>query len=195
MKGFVRRRAGYVAHLDATERSILARVVADTAALLGQRLDEDDPDDGDPLARLAWSESGIEEPDDPAVARLLPSASRDDDELSAEFRRLTEADLRAGKVDRLRAVWAGLRVPGEKLVVVPERAMDWAAALTDVRLVIAERLGVSTDEDAQAVYAAAGLGGGGQDSGEDEVRAALASLYAALTWLQESLLSVMTRDI
>jgi hypothetical protein len=192
VKGFVRRRSGYVAHLDATERAILGRVVADTAALLGQRLElEDDADDGDPLAGLGWSESGIEEPDDPAVARLLPSASRDDDEISVEFRRLTEADLRMAKTDRLRLVWAGLRTPGEKLVVAPDAAMDWAAALTDVRLVIAERLGVSTDADAEAVYALAGAG----SSGDDEVRAALASLYAALTWLQESLLSVMTRDI
>ena len=39
MKGFTRKRGRYVAHLDRTERTILSRVVADTALLLGTRLD------------------------------------------------------------------------------------------------------------------------------------------------------------
>ena len=37
------------------------------------------------------------EPADPALARLLPSAHRDDDEVAAEFRRYTEQGLRARK--------------------------------------------------------------------------------------------------
>lgn len=194
MKGFARKRGVYVAHLDRTERVILSRVVADTALLLGTRLDVELPaGEEDPLAGLAWSADGVAEPADPALARLLPNAA-EDDEVAAEFRRLTESDLRAAKVDRLRMVWAALLAPGERLEVQPERAMDWAAALTDVRLVLAERLGVVTEEDAEAVYEAA-TSRRQPSTDEDEVRSALSSLYMALTWLQESLLAVMLRSL
>lgn len=194
MKGFARKRGMYVAHLDRTERTILSRVVADTALLLGTRLDVELPAGAEnPLASLDWSTDGVAEPTDPALARLLPSASEDDG-IAAEFRRLTDNDLRAAKVDRLRMVWGALLAPGERLEVAPERAMDWAAALTDVRLVIAERLEIQTDDDAEAVYEAASRR---RRPGEDvdEMRAALSSLYMALTWLQESLLSVMMRAL
>jgi hypothetical protein len=194
VKGFARKRGMYVAHLDRTERTILSRVVADTALLLGTRLDVELPAGAEsPLASLDWSTDGVAEPTDPALARLLPSASEDDG-VAAEFRRLTDNDLRAAKVDRLRMVWGALLAPGERLEVAPERAMDWAAALTDVRLVIAERLDIQTDDDAEAVYEAASRR---RRPGEDvdEMRAALSSLYMALTWLQESLLSVMMRAL
>lgn len=194
MKGFARKRGVYVAQLDRTERTILSRVVADTALLLGTRLDIELPSaEPDPLASLDWSADEIAEPTDPALARLLPAASEDDG-VAGEFRRLTESDLRAAKVDRLRMVWGALLAPGERLEVAPEKAMDWAAALTDVRLVIAERLDIQTDDDAEAVYEAATRR---RRPGEevDEVRSALASLYMALTWLQESLLSVMLRAL
>ncbi len=192
MKGFVRRRGVYVAQLDRTERTILSRVVADTAMLLGTRLDVDRPeDDGDPLAALDWSTESVAEPSDPALARLLPSASEDDD-VADEFRRLTENELRVAKVERLRMVWGALLAPGEKLEVQPERAMDWAAALTDVRLVLADRLGVMTDDDAERVYQEATRR---RTQDVDEVRAALSSLYMVLTWLQESLMTVMLKAL
>lgn len=196
MKGFVRKRGVYVAQLDRTERTILSRVVADTALLLGTRLDVELPAGAqDRLAAMDWSVDGVAEPSDPALARLLPNASEDDG-VASEFRRLTEGDLRAAKVDRLRMVWGALLAPGEKLEVQPERAMDWAAALTDVRLVLAERLGVVTDEDAEAIYeAATRRRRPGSATEEDEVRSALASLYMALTWLQESLMTAMLRDL
>jgi hypothetical protein len=192
VKGFSRKRGVYVASLDRAERTILSRVVADTALLLGVRLDAERPaGDEDPLAAHAWSAEGIEQPSDPALARLLPSASEDDG-VASEFRRLTEGDLRAQKVERLRLVWGALLAPGEKIEVRPERAMDWAAALTDVRLVLAERLDIQTDEDAEAVYRAAHRRRAGD---VDDVRAALGSLYVVLTWLQESLMSVMLKSL
>lgn len=193
MRGFTRKRGVYIAQLDRTERTILSRVVADTALLLGTRLDvERTEEEGDPFAALAWSADGVAAPTDPALARLLPNASEDDG-VASEFRRLTEGDLRAQKVERLRMVWGALLAPGERLEVLPERAMDWAAALTDVRLVLSERLGIETDEDAEAVYKTATRRRRAGD--DDEVRAALASLYMALTWLQESLMSVMLKAL
>ncbi len=202
MRAFVRRRGAFVAEVSPDERTILARVVADTCELLGTPISREAPDgaarprgDGaDPLAFLTWSADGIATPSDPALARLLPDASVTDEEVSAEFRRLTEADLRETKAARLRMVWAALQAPGDEVRVSPEHAMDWAGALNDVRLVVAERLGIRTEEDAEELHEALGSPRTGQHSRHserDEIREALGMLYSALTWLQESLLQVM----
>lgn len=205
MRGFVAVGRHYVAMLDAVERRILAAAVADTAELLGVRLQESSgpssatgtgPDD--PLTGLTWGSGEPSVPSDPAVARLLPAASRDD-ELATEFRRLTDADLRRTKVENLRVVWTGLRGRPGSLPVPRDDAPRWAAALSDVRLVLATRLGIETDEDAENVYGlAAGEGHGGttddEDGPADELRQAMATLYAVLTWLQESLVTALLDD-
>ncbi|TDE97667.1 DUF2017 domain-containing protein [Occultella glacieicola] len=196
MRAFSMRRGEFVAELDAHERTIISRVIADTSDLLGVplgRLEASRNDEAGPAVghSMTWSTDEVSEPADPALARLLPSASTEDDGVADEFRRLTEADLRSAKTARLRMVFDELRRPGTKIHVPRERAMDWAAALTDVRLVLAERLGIRTDSDAEDVYELSTLGGDGVDTAEDEIRAALALLYSALTWLQESLLQVM----
>lgn len=207
MRGFVAVGRHYVAMLDAVERRILAAAVADTAELLGVRLQEPEgtepsaagtgPDD--PLIGLTWGSAEASVPSDPAVARLLPAASRDDDELASEFRRLTDADLRRTKVANLRLVWTGLRGRPGSLPVARDDAPRWAAALSDVRLVLATRLGIETDDDAENVYGlAAGEGPGGaaddEDAPADELRQAMATLYAVLTWLQESLVTALLDD-
>ena len=96
-------------------------------------------------------------PSDPAVRRLLPDASRDDPEVAAEFRRLTEDDLRADKIARLTRLWAASTAPTEgwrsdAFVVDPADAKDVAASITDLRLVLAERLDIRTDEQAERLY-------------------------------------------
>ena len=221
MRGFVPIGRHYVADLDQVERVILARVVADTADLLGTHLADGPPQDAAPDAlagpdTMIWPDAHAEEPADPALARLLPSAS-EDREVAHEFRRLTESDLRRRKVANLRLAWTGLRGPAGPLAVAREVAPAWAAALTDVRLVLASRLGIETDDDAERLYEVAegavdpadadgtrdstgGSGDGPDGSGEDEVldaevRAALAALYAALTWLSESLIQAMLDDL
>lgn len=88
-------------------------------------------------------------------------------------------------------MWAALRAPGTKISLEPEQGMDWAAALNDVRLVLSERLGIETDADAEDIYALAGTTPGHPTSEEEELRLAMASVYAAFTWLQESLIQVM----
>ncbi|UZN04687.1 DUF2017 domain-containing protein [Cellulomonas sp. S1-8] len=197
MRAFRRQKGRYVARLDAAERAVVASVVADVAELLGAGRLEDTATPG-PSADAApgspdgWTlrTSPVPPPQDPAVRRLLPDASRDDTEVADEFRRLTEDDLRARKVARLRCLWTSL-VDGEPgwpehaLVVTPQSADDVAATLTDLRLVLGERLGIRTDADSEALYD----GLGGEDEGD--VRAYLASVYGALSWLQESLLAVM----
>ena len=92
----------YVARLDDDEREVIAALVADVAELLGRRPARGAGPDGpcvagDGSTRACGSEP-LAPPTDPAVRRLLPDASRDDPEVAAEFRRLTEDDLRAGKI-------------------------------------------------------------------------------------------------
>ena len=71
-----------------------------------------------------------------------------------------------------------------------------AAALTDVRLVVASRLGIEADEDAEALHrdvaeASVGLRTmGPEELGIDPERLWLGMLYDALTWLQESLVTL-----
>ena len=198
MRAFARRGELAVASLDSEERTVVARIVADVGLLLGgdvfglerDRLPE--PADDDILRHLRDFEEALAAPDDPAVLRLLPSAS-DDREVADEFRRLTEPDLRDLKVRRLRKVWEQLSEEGEEWVVPLDAAMDVAGALTDVRLVIASRLGVETDDDAERLSTEIELAAHAVETdadaqlGVDPERLWLGMLYGALAWRQDSL--------
>nr|WP_246125527.1 DUF2017 domain-containing protein [Cellulomonas xylanilytica] len=197
----------YAARLDTDERDVIAALVADVAELLGAgRLESRDPHavavgDGSPRMRI----EPLPPPSDPAVRRLLPDASRDDPQVAEEFRRLTEDDLRAGKIARLTKLWGALTTPVEgwradAFVVAPQDAQDHAAAITDLRLVLAERLGIRTDEQAERLYDTL------LDSPQDDVaevdevldpaaRRYLVAVYGALSWLQESLVELLLHDL
>ncbi|HEY8720008.1 DUF2017 family protein [Pengzhenrongella sp.] len=226
MRGFRAVEGRYVAELDGTEREVLATVVADVAELLGagrfdtdvrSREGADAAEAPHPLLGLRMSPVDVPAPIDPAVHRLLPDASQEDPELAAEFRRLTEGDLRRLKVERLRMLWQALvgeargsgdattphDVGGADLAVPRGEAAALAATITDLRLVLAERLGVESDEDSDALYEALDrheLGEedpdrSGRELVEDEIRDYLGSVYAALSWLQESLVAAMMEDL
>ncbi|RYV52340.1 DUF2017 family protein [Pengzhenrongella frigida] len=231
MRAFRSEPAGYVAGLDATEREVLATVVADVAELLGADRFEattaaargaDAPDESATRSLLGLRPlpAVVPAPVDPAVHRLLPDASDDDDELAAEFRRLTEGDLRRVKIDRLRVLWQALvgdapdapavghgAAPddgeGTDLWVRREDAVDLAATLTDLRLVLADRLGVESEEDSDAIYEALDRRERGEQDPDrsarevlqDEIREYLGSVFAALGWLQESLMAVLLEDL
>ena len=116
------------------------------------------PDGADAWTSLDPHRDQLLPPDDRGVRRLLPDASKDA-VLAAEFRRLTEDELRRTKCDRLHRLWDTLiRLPFEprstelELLVPPEQADDLAATLTDIRLVLADRLDLETDEDVDALY-------------------------------------------
>lgn len=224
MHAFVPVPGGHTARLEPAERTVVARLVADTAELLGTRLTEAGSGaparPGSPLPEVLYaqgsrltgddavlaaldfdpaSDDAPDAPQDPALARLLPPMSHDDPALSAELRSLTEDALRAGKVSRLETVWRELCVPtGPKDAVVVRTGQEgaWLAALTDVRLVLASRLGIEDEDDAEEVYARARRPGRmrrRERTEDDEVTDALATMYAALTWWQESLLDSMRR--
>lgn len=100
---------GAAVALDEVEISILRSLAVQLLELIGPG---DTPADGeDPLAAL-FAEGPSKPPSDPALARLFPDAYGGPDrpaeggkpeeelrELSSEFRRFTENDLRSGKRD------------------------------------------------------------------------------------------------
>ena len=154
--------------------------------------------DDDWLAAVEAGAAGEEAPvdtrtaaerfDDPALARLLPDAHRDDPELAAEFRGLTEAGLRRRKQAALDRAREALGRP-DPVVLDADEAQALLKGLTDVRLVVAERLGLRTEEDAEAVHAVLSAAGG--DSEEPWVM--MAALYDELTWWQEALVRELPR--
>ncbi|MGL5857994.1 MAG: DUF2017 domain-containing protein [Angustibacter sp.] len=176
---FRRTRHGVQARLDDAERHLLGQVFDEVAELLavesttsattmddaaalpsrdpsGDRSSSaastDDALGSDRLAALVGIGSATSPPSDPALARLLPDAHREDPAASAEFRRYTELGLRERKRDNLRRARATLDRPGS-FPLTDEEATAWLVALTDVRLVIGTRLGLREDEDHERLLA------------------------------------------
>ncbi|MEO3938419.1 DUF2017 family protein [Dermatophilaceae bacterium Soc4.6] len=190
-RGFKRKGDVVVARMDANEREVVAGLMEQTRLLLApaERELTGDPFE-DLVAGLGVSlaaEDQLEMPDgpeerDPALDRLLPTAHRGDDQVAAEFRRLTEHDLRERKATNLATAIAALRRPtGDRLELSRDEAQATMIALTDTRLLLGERLGLRTDDDAAALeQRLAGL-----DADDPTVYAV--SFYEFLTWLQESL--------
>lgn len=243
---FTRSRRGISARLDAGEREVLRSLMGDVEAMLAPdpaTAAATDAAEQDPLEMMLGITEEAVRPDDPALARLLPDASREDGDVSAEFRRYTEAGLRARKSHALRVAvatlvaadaaeaaeelaereadagpdegeagprgpaapalaivgalarraGAGRGAPGPPragtLVLDEAQAIAWMTALNDVRLVVAERMGLRTDEDAARVAAIASRPGAATE--EEATTVWLASVYDFLTWLQETLVGAV----
>lgn len=98
---------------------------------------------------------------DPAVTRLLPDAYPDDQAASREFRRLTGGDLLERRGQDAATVLRTLGIDGADLdptsdpdatiaVALGEgEALAWMRTLSAVRLVLATRLGIQTEDDHQ----------------------------------------------
>ena len=198
---FARARGGRIkVRLGDADRGVVAGLLEAVADLLDPEVDA--PADADPAPDAAgagahapeetslWAsleaDLTVDPPADPAVARLLPDASRDDPELAQSFRRLTEQDLRERKRDSLELA-AGAMRRRSPVVLDDSEARALLKGLTDVRLVLAERLGIATDEDAEFLHAALAAGAG--QGGHEWAKAA--ELYEVVTYLQEELVHTL----
>lgn len=108
----------------------------------------------------ARSESGA--PGDDAIARLVPDAYPDDHEASQEFRELTGSGLLERRHTDVESVLATLLRDGKALSVDSladdadtevfpltlsiDQAGEWMRTLAAIRLVLASRLGIETDD-------------------------------------------------
>ncbi len=206
-RGFRRTGRGLLARLDAMEVRLLHEVFTDLDGLLARdaQTRESVPqwarDLG--LGDLGHLDQGGADslpsgPTDPAIARLLPAGSRDDPLMAAEFRRLTESSVRERKrtalATTLSALASWMSDPGPQLLTA-EAAQAMLVALTDVRLVMAERLGIRTEADADAVHALAEAGPDPHADGPDADFVWMADFYDFLTWLQTDLAENLIADI
>ena len=195
-------RKGIRASLEPMESAVLAQCAADLLELLGGPDDQDPlaaPGIRDPLAELVGMPSGeVTPPQDPALARLLPDAYRPPasaesadsansaadprdglEQASADFRRYTDADLRAGKRAAASTVLISLHSAGGTMVLDREQADAWLGFLNDVRLTLGTRLGVTEDTDPD-------------DGDDDDPRTQALQIYSWLGWVQESLLHALS---
>jgi len=160
----------------------------------------------------------VRAPTDPAVRRLIPDASSDP-EIAREFRRFTDDDLRAHKVERL-LLFAQMLLEAApsrdesrqlEFRVQRDEAQAVAGALADIRLVIGERLDLRTDEDSQELYDSVTASWGAEgdvESGEENLdellddaaedgrgpRVFLGSVFLLAGYMQESLTDCLLRD-
>ena len=196
-KAFKRKGTRFVARLDEMERDVVVGLLEQTYEFLAPEPREPTSDPFDDLvsrlgmprlkdAEAAAGDDGAGALRDPAMDRILPSAHRDDPALSAEFRRLTEHGIREGKAANLAsAITALLSADGDKVRLDQEQAQAMVVALTDVRLLLGERLGLRTDEDAEALQDRL------ERASQDDPDLHLAAAYDFLTWLQETLIQAL----
>jgi hypothetical protein len=109
---------------------------------------------------------------DPVLRRLLPDAFPDDPEASAEFAAATRERLAESKAEGARRLAADLEsAPNGVVRLGPEEAVVWVKALGDVRIALAERVGI--------------------DAVQHDVHTPQGLMYAWLTWLQGSLVDML----
>lgn len=201
-RAFKRKGKAYVARMDQVERQVVVHLLEQTRTVLAapyqpstgdtfaDLIAELDPTRGDVDGANSGAEpSGAGGSDeqapapqrDPALRRLLPDAHYDDPEIAAEFRQLTERGLRDRKSANLTAAIDALNAAETDTVRLDaEQAQSTVVALTDVRLLLGERLGLHTDEDAQRLPELL-------DGDRQSPVTAMVAYYEFLTWLQESL--------
>ncbi len=199
-RAFLREPEGLVAVLDDGERTILSGLMQQTRVLLSPEIEPTGDTFDDLVASmgvsLAADERASDAPGDaegtyrdPALDRLLPTAHRGDDEVAAEFRRLTEEGLRQRKSSNLDVAIDRIATATEDRVVLDEAsAPAFLIALTDVRLLLGERMGMRTEEDAEALHAAM------ETIADDDPLGYAMAWYDFLTWLQETLAYALMGD-
>ena len=123
-----------------------ALVLADLAGELIDLLEQRGPDaTGDMLYAQLGIGGSTTPPLDPALARLLPDAYRDDENAASDHRRLTERSLVDRKLANARRVLADLDSP--EVVLDEPGIQSWLRTLTDLRLALAARLQIQEDGD------------------------------------------------
>jgi hypothetical protein len=162
------RRSGpdYVATFREDEVRVLRKVAEEVVGLLTEGFDHDDP----------------------VVGRLFPDVYPDAPRESADFRRFTEGDLKTLKIDQAGAILAALpEEGGGEVRLDPEAAEAWLRALNDARLALGIRLDITDDTLLDMEFDEAVR--------EDPAspRVFQLSVYSYLGYLQDSLLSAITR--
>ena len=146
--GFQSTPDGYLTELDGEVALILQQLLGETITVL------DAPSEQGFLSAI-MVEDFRDEPDDPTLRILLPSMSEDPDEAQS-LRAMTEDALRTQKSKRLEAIdeaLADIATGAGTAVLVPrDQVWEWLSGLNDLRLVLAQRLGVESSEETEIWY-------------------------------------------
>ncbi|WFN90912.1 DUF2017 family protein [Arcanobacterium wilhelmae] len=146
-------------------------------------------------------------PVDPAMEALFPDMS-ENPESAHTLRSLTEDSIAGAKIENLTTFYMQLRAIetpqnpgatamgiGDRVWVSNEDAPSWLASLNDIRLVLATRLEIDSDEAATEIFERAGMFTTQYSRLTDNVPEVetpedmMAVLYAMATWWQESLVA------
>jgi hypothetical protein len=192
VSGFTRHRRGghIIANFTGFEAELLRSLASQLVELL--RNEAAVPRDQDPFEAMMDFSGPTNEPEDPVLARLFPTAYADDEEAAAEFRRFTEGTLRDGKSQAAIAIIDGLEdagLPPElteeglhiDVELDPATAETWLRSFTDLRLALATRLGVE-EGDEERWYALP----------DDDPEAQAHDIYEWVGYLQETLVSALS---
>jgi hypothetical protein len=161
---FVRDGTVCVARFGPGEAAVLNEVMLEVITLLSEGFDRADP----------------------VVERLFPDIYPDDPSASADLRKYTEDDLRSAKLEQAAALLDGLPIEGGDVALDEEQAETWLRALTDVRLALGLRLSITDETDLEQELDEAVL----RDPASPRV--GQLSVYAYLTYLQESLVGALS---
>src|SRR3954469_8908745 len=159
MSGFHRHRRSklIIANFSGFEADLLRSLAGQLSKLL--RNEAAVPrDDVDPFEAMMDFSGPTQEPEDPVLARLFPTAYPGDEDAASEFRRFTEGTLRDGKAAAAIAIIDGLEEAGlppeltEDGVMIDvepdeQTAETWMRSFTDLRLALATRLGVEEGDE------------------------------------------------
>jgi len=158
MEHFFPHGDGAVVRLDADEAGALRRLIADMRSLLVN-----------------------DDRSDPALERLYPDAYEDPDD-QRSYRELIGTELQQEKVRALDRMTSTIGSDGPVEAELPlDQAHVWLRALTDMRLTLGVRLGVTEDL-------------GGEDVDPEDPEAVAWTLLHWLGWLQEQLLATIDPD-
>ncbi|MBM7825192.1 hypothetical protein JOD55_001019 [Arcanobacterium pluranimalium] len=227
MMAFQIIRGGYLARASEDERQMLGGLARDLVFMLGSDMEHeiekrsrDLNDDEDIFAAFEDELNGIadmveaefaqqDDADsslffDDALSRLLPDMS-EDPELARELRALTEESVSRLKIDHLTTFYLGISKEPENndiVVVKNDDAVAWMAALNDIRLVLASRLGIFDEESGDSVYERATLFTTQRETAPEDLpeietpEDMMTVLYAMISWWQDSLvLSVRNKAL
>ena len=193
MSGFHRHRRSklIIANFSGFEADLLRSLAGQLVELL--RNEAAVPrDDIDPLEAMLDFSGPTQEPEDPVLARLFPTAYPADEEAASEFRRFTEGGLRDGKAAAAITIIDGLEEAGlppelteDGLMIDVEldepTAETWMRSFTDLRLALATRLEIEEgDEDFW------------HSLPDEDPRAQAHDIYEWVGYLQETLVQALT---
>lgn len=172
--------------IDPHEAAVLRSLVTSVLGVLDERAKSAPEDE---LAALTGLRSGnAQTPEDPVLVRLLPDFQRadqgglDDADATANangaLRSLHEPEIIDAKIAAGSVVLETVPSDGGKLILTPQQADAWLAAINDVRLAMGTNLGIDahTPDEVEP----------------DDPRAPHLDVYHWLTWMQDSLVQALT---